>query len=133
MEEPACSSAILDYARRHDVTRIILGKPTHSRLRDRIRGSLLDEVVRGSGDIEVNLVSGDDGSSRPAEDPPRTDTPPDLTPYVWATAFVALSTVAVWLLRGPLALPGLVMLYLVVIAIVAVRFGRGYRLRDPGA
>jgi two-component system sensor histidine kinase KdpD len=38
------------------VTRIVIGKPTHSRLRDLVRGSLLDEVVRGSGEIDVHVI-----------------------------------------------------------------------------
>jgi two-component system sensor histidine kinase KdpD len=45
------SASLIDHARRHDVTRILVGKPTHSRWRDRLRGSIVDEVVRGSGDI----------------------------------------------------------------------------------
>jgi two-component system sensor histidine kinase KdpD len=53
------SEALLTYARRHNVTRIIIGKPTHSRLRDRLRGSLLDDVVRGSGEIDVHVINGD--------------------------------------------------------------------------
>jgi two-component system sensor histidine kinase KdpD len=38
---------ILAYAREHNVTRILVGKPTHPRWRDTLRGSLLDELVRG--------------------------------------------------------------------------------------
>lgn len=55
------AEAILAHARKQNVTRILLGKPTHSRLWDRIRGSLLDEIVRGSGDIDVVVSSGDAG------------------------------------------------------------------------
>src|SRR5262249_17488992 len=57
------SEAVLDYSRKHNVTRIVIGKPTHSRLRDLLRGSLLDEIVRGSGDIDVNVISGDLGAA----------------------------------------------------------------------
>ena len=35
---------LLAYARKHNVTRLIIGKPTHSRMLDRLRGSLLDEL-----------------------------------------------------------------------------------------
>jgi hypothetical protein len=61
------SEALLDTraAEQRDPHR--LGKPTHSRWRDRLRGSLVDDVVRGSGDIEVHVISGDDaGRPTPA-------------------------------------------------------------------
>jgi two-component system sensor histidine kinase KdpD len=53
------SSEILNYARRRNVTKIIIGKPTHPRWKDIIFGSMLDDIVRGSGDIEVYVISGD--------------------------------------------------------------------------
>ncbi len=53
------SEEILTYARRRNVTRIIIGKPTHPRWKDKFFGSPLDEIVRGSGDIDVYVISGD--------------------------------------------------------------------------
>ena len=40
---------ILAYARDHNVTRIVVGKAKRSRWRERLRGSLLDALVRSSG------------------------------------------------------------------------------------
>ena len=84
---PTWPSALLGYARKHNVTRIVVGKPTHSRLRDRLRGSLLDEVVRGSGDIDVHVISGDDDARR--REPharPRPAQRRVRARYVWAAA-----------------------------------------------
>ncbi len=53
------SEEILAYARRRNVSKIIIGKPTHSRWKDKLFGSPLDEIVRGSGDIDVHVISGD--------------------------------------------------------------------------
>ncbi|MBF0102504.1 MAG: sensor histidine kinase KdpD [Desulfobacterales bacterium] len=53
------SEEILNYARSRNVTKIIVGKPTHPRWKDKIFGSLLDEIVRGSGDIDVYAITGD--------------------------------------------------------------------------
>ena len=53
------SEEILTYARNRNVTRIIIGKPTHPRWKDKLFGSPLDEIVRGSGDIDVYVISGD--------------------------------------------------------------------------
>ncbi|MDB4929162.1 MAG: osmosensitive channel signal transduction histidine kinase [Myxococcaceae bacterium] len=117
------SAAILTYARKRDVTRIILGKPTHPRLRDLVRGSLLDEVVRGSGGIDVHVISGDAAEPRPPGGRPAAE--PDAAGYLLAALAVAIATGATWLARPLLALPDLSMIYLLVIIVVAVRYGRG--------
>ncbi|HYL29162.1 MAG TPA: universal stress protein, partial [Gemmatimonadales bacterium] len=59
------SEEILAYARDHNVTRVLVGKPTHSRWRDRLRGSVLDELVRASGAIDVYVITGDADEGRP--------------------------------------------------------------------
>lgn len=120
------SAALLDYCRQHNVTRIIIGKPTHSRLRDVLRGSLLDEVVRGSGDIDVHVISGDVGAA-PAPSPPRglkREVHIDWGAYGWAAGLVAVATAVSAIGRTVFALPDIVMLYLLAIMIVATRFGR---------
>ncbi len=53
------SEEILRYARMRNASKIIVGKPTHARWKDKLFGSPLDEIVRGSGDIEVYVISGD--------------------------------------------------------------------------
>ncbi len=53
------SEEVLTYARSRNVSRIIIGKPTHARWKDKLFGSPLDEIVRGSGDIDVYVISGD--------------------------------------------------------------------------
>ncbi len=53
------SEEILNYSRARNVTKIIIGKPTHPRWKDKVFGSVLDEIVRGSGDIDVYVISGD--------------------------------------------------------------------------
>ena len=118
------SAAVLEWARSHNVTRIILGKPTHSRLKDRLKGSLVDEIVRGSGDIDVQVISGDPESPGPRAEQPATPRSP------WA--FYGLSALAVAITTGIglpahrlLHLPDPEMLYLVTIMVVAAAFGRG--------
>jgi two-component system sensor histidine kinase KdpD len=119
------SQALLHYARRHNVTRIIIGKPTHPRIRDLLRGSLLDEVVRGSGDIDVHVISGDAGGSAPSKPDPRARPPIEPAGFAWAAALVGVATGVAYLGRTVVAPADLVMFYLLVIMIVAVAFGRG--------
>ncbi|MDQ7811888.1 universal stress protein, partial [Brevundimonas sp.] len=59
----SASGEILRYAREHNVTRIVVGKPTHRRWRDVLRGSFVSELVRGSGTIEVHFIAGDQGEA----------------------------------------------------------------------
>ncbi len=118
--------AVLGYARKHNVTRIVLGKPTHARIWDRLRGSLLDELVRGSGNIDVHVISGDD-EKVVTHDAPRDapGAPFELRPYVLATALVALMTAVGWGLREAFHVPDVEMLYLVAVMFAALRLGRG--------
>ena len=117
------SEVLLEHARQHSVTRIVIGKPTHSRWRDRLRGSLLDEVVRGSGEIEVQVTAGDDAPPPAA----RTQRTPASAWFEWigAAVLVGAATALGELGRGLAELPDLAMLYVLVIMAVALRGGRG--------
>ena len=51
------AEAIIDYAVRHNVTRIVVGKPTKSRWRELFRPPIVDQIIRLSGAIHVHVVS----------------------------------------------------------------------------
>jgi two-component system sensor histidine kinase KdpD len=116
------ADALLGFAREHNVTRIVAGKPTHSRWRDRLRGSLLDNLIRGSGTIEVHVIA-------PIEDgaPPRLPPVPTertgANAYVYAVGIIALVTIAGMFLLPYMTLADITMLYLIAIAIASL-FGR---------
>ena len=117
------SHVLLDYARRHNVTRIVIGKPTHAPWRDLLRGSLLDEVVRGSGEIEVHVTSGDEVREA-VEASPRVVPAPWIA-WLAAAALVGVTTAIASAGRAILELPDIAMLYLLAIMAVALRYGRG--------
>ncbi len=50
---------LLRYARAHEITRIVVGKPYRERWRQVLRSSLADELVRQSGSIGVFIVTAD--------------------------------------------------------------------------
>jgi two-component system, OmpR family, sensor histidine kinase KdpD len=90
---PRLSEEILKYARSRNVTRIIVGKPTHARWKDKLFGSPLDEIVRGSGDIDVYVISGDETEPhvhRRAEARPRSWRKRE---FIWGGLAVAACTV----------------------------------------
>ena len=119
------SEALLAYARRHNVSRILIGKPTHSRLRDRLKGSLLDDVVRGSGDIDVHVISGDGERGSRTARASEIKLSVNLGHYVASIALVGvtLGLAAFW--HSVLRLPDSEMLFLITVMVTAIWFGRG--------
>jgi two-component system, OmpR family, sensor histidine kinase KdpD len=49
---------ILSYARSHGVARIVIGKSGESRLASLLRGTIVDHLVRSSGDIDIYVMQG---------------------------------------------------------------------------
>lgn len=125
------SDPLLTYARRNNVARIILGKPTRFRLFDLLRGSTVTEIVRGSGDIDVHVISGDAAPEPTARDERQgravisPSSPIPWPKYGWAAALIALTTGLAALADGQLGIPDVEMLYLIAVMIAAIRFGRG--------
>jgi len=118
------AAELLAYARARNVTKIIVGKPARARWRDRLRPSLVDEVVRGSSGIDVHVISGEPGADSPA--PPRLPQRTSRLPaYAAALGVVALTTLVCLALATLVERSNLVMLYLLATLFVAMRFGRG--------
>lgn len=111
------------FARSRNVTRIVVGKPTHPSWRDWLRPSFLDQVVRLSGDIEVDVISGE-RSSRARHVAPRGHerrfTSGGMAASVVATS---VATVLAKLVLGTAQLADVVMLYLLTIVLVSLRWG----------
>ncbi len=118
------ADAVLDFARRKNVTRIVLGKPRHPRWRDRLRGSLVDEVIRGSGDIEVHVLSGSDGEAPPSAAPTRREERAPAGEYARATGIIGLTTGVAAAVRALLEVPDVEMLFLLGVMIVSLSSGR---------
>ena len=117
------SEEILNYARSRNVTKIIVGKPTHPRWKDKLFGSMLDEIVRGSGDIDVNVISGDITAPSRVSQP---KTAPSKTPAKeWITSIfgVALCTVIAVLMLPYFTLVDIAMVYILGVVVVASRTG----------
>ena len=116
------------YARARNVTKIVLGKPTHPRWRDFVFPSFLEEIVRSSGDIDVYVISGDEAAATA----PRAEQgrPPTIHPraYVASVATVVAATGIAWALFGRRQLADVVMVYLLGIIVVSMRFGFGASL-----
>ena len=49
---------ILAFARSHNITRIVMGKPSRPKWIDLFTGSPVDDLIRQSGDIDVYVITG---------------------------------------------------------------------------
>lgn len=115
---------VVTFARSRNVTRVIVGKPTHAAWRDRFRRSFLDRLVRASGDIDVHVLTGDVVEARPTPRPV-AKAPAAVIGIASSAAAVGLATVISHAVFGPGQLPDVVMLYLLVVVLVALRWGLG--------
>lgn len=119
------AETMVRYARQHNVTKIVAGKPLRSRWQEWLHGSVIDQIIRTSGDIDVYVISGGPATG-PREallawtiphSPPRA--------YVVSTALVALMTLLGYLVSPFLDPTNLVMPYLLAVVIAATSLGRG--------
>ena len=103
----------------------MVGKPAHGRWRDRLTGSLLDAIVRDSGEVDVYIISGERGDSLEPARPPAPRRVAKPLQYLWSGAVVAFCTLLCRAMLGRFDRSNLVMVYLLGVAFVASRYGRG--------
>lgn len=115
--------ALLAVARAREVSRLLVGRPTHPRLRDRLRGSMLDELLRAAEGIEVLVTSEGDAPPRARERSPAA--PAGWGEYALALGVVLLASGLGRLLGGVFELVDHAMLHLLAIVLVASRVSRG--------
>lgn len=117
------SEALLSYAKSRNVTKIVIGKPSGPLWKRAVRRSLIDDVIEGSGDIEILAIRGDPGPppSAVVRGPAPEGTGRE---FLFSAAAVALCTLLSLLLRPVLAATNLVMVYLLGVVWVSRRSGK---------
>ena len=113
------SEEVLNYARTRNVSKIIVGKPTHPRWKDKLFGSFLDEIVRGSGDIDVYVITGDESGPLPRARLSAVKKRPRKTEWIIALLSVAACTVVAAAMFPYFELVDLVMVYLLGVVFTA--------------
>jgi two-component system sensor histidine kinase KdpD len=109
---------ILRFAHSRNVTSIIVGKPIKERWKEICFGSVVDELIRRSGSINVYVVS---GGASPKERLKKQQEAPTYLPKDFAigAGFVLLSTALSYVLYPILPHENVVMIYLLGIALCA--------------
>jgi two-component system sensor histidine kinase KdpD len=120
------ANTVLEYARQHNVTRIIIGKTLRPRWQEFVFGSVVDQLIHNSGHIDVYVISSDkDIPKAPpvSQDPLLPATPP--WDYVDSLTLVVAVTIFGWLFHPIISPVNQLMFYL--LAVVVIAFKRGLR------
>lgn len=115
---------VLRFARRENITQIVVGRSRASLFRRLLRRSLTDEIVRRSHDIAVHVVMSQ--GTKPS--PERRARPRSAPLDFWIGMSAALASVALavslgYLLERWLRLPNLSMVFLIPVIFCAAKFG----------
>lgn len=112
------------YARRHNVTKILIGKPLRKRLSELWSGTVVDRLIRLSAEIDVYVIN---RSARPAASAPAVSVKKHFRPsdYARTLLLIGAATGVGYLTRDRFEATNLVMFYLAAVVASAVFFGRG--------
>src|SRR5439155_5939252 len=121
------ADTLLDLARYRNVTKIVVGKTAIPWWRRLFKKTVVDDLLEKSGEIDVYVIRGEGVS--PIEDPGsgrRLCSPIPWGNYVATAGVVALCGMLGWVSRArELDKANIVMIFLLGVAYVAARFGRG--------
>lgn len=120
------SEELLNYSRQRNITKIVLGKPSEPRWKEFLFGSIVNDIARRSGEIDLYVISTTDILD---ETPPKAgrDTHPleaRRKGFLEATLLVAIFTIVCHFLLNKLDRTNLIMLYLIVVLWIAYKYGR---------
>jgi len=116
--------AVLEYAHKNNITKVVVGKPLRPRWQELLKGSIVDQLIYASGDIDVYVISAREGLFNPML-PKEWQPHRPLGRYLFALSLVLVSTLLGISIRGDLEPTNLVMLYLASTVISAIFLGRG--------
>jgi two-component system sensor histidine kinase KdpD len=141
LSSPAMSEAILKLASERNVTKIMMGKPSRRGWRRFALGSVVDTLIAEAHNINIYLL-GSPHKPGEAEDElrlaeRRKEVLPGLLQrskarkkgyylgYLWAAGATLISAVLAKLMHGRFEQSNLAMIFLLGVALIASRFGRG--------
>ncbi|MFN8482381.1 MAG: sensor histidine kinase KdpD [Anaerolineae bacterium] len=112
---------LVRYARSRNVTEVMIGKSDRSRWREVFAGSIVNDLIRLSGSIDVYVIT--DQDKRAAA--PTRPSPRQLDGYVMSTLAVVVAALVARVLDDVLTLPNLSMIFLAAVLLSATMWGLG--------
>jgi two-component system sensor histidine kinase KdpD len=119
---------LINFAQANNVTHIIIGKSTRSRWFEIMRGSVVHDLVRRSGNITVHVIAGEEESPSGPANKPAVQTaarPEPFNPrlYLMSLLIVAIGLGAAELIQPWFGIENVVLVFLTAVVVVAVRYG----------
>jgi len=124
MPGESVADTVMNFAHEHNITKIIAGKPYRPRLTEMLRGSVIDQIMRESGSIDVYVVSGESIITKKST-PGGMPIHRPLWRYAVSVLLVVILTLAGLPLKSVLDPTNLVMIYLLGVVLSAIYLGRG--------
>ena len=118
------AQALIDYAVKNNVTKIVVGKPSKPRWREFLRQPLVDQIIRLSGSIDVHVVSIAEEQKAHPKAAPGPKAPVPWVGYLKSLVLVLATSLLAEPARHFLAPTNLVMIYLLAVVLAATRLGR---------
>ncbi|MBX9724310.1 MAG: DUF4118 domain-containing protein, partial [Candidatus Obscuribacterales bacterium] len=115
---------LIKCALQYNASKIVIGKPARTRLQELINGSVVDEVIRNSGAIDVYVITGEGGTHQ-ARQSARAKKKTPMRQYISAIIIVVLTTLVARCMLPYFELANIVMIYLLGVLVISVRYGRG--------
>jgi two-component system sensor histidine kinase KdpD len=113
--------AVIDYARKHKITKVIVGRPTRPRWREWLRGSFVDQLLRRSKEIDVYVVS--EENAKKEKTIPSQSVRVPWRSYLTSLLLVAGATGASEIALEFLSSTNMIMFYLLAVVVAALRLG----------
>ena len=118
------AESVLEYARANNITQIVIGKSRRSRWFELLHGSVVDALVRQSGNIGIQVLAADAAASDKAARGESAPLPPfQPTHYALAALLVALATAIGFFFDRQIDLPNISMIFIPVVLYSAIRHG----------
>jgi two-component system sensor histidine kinase KdpD len=114
--------AVIDYARKHQISKIIVGRPTRSSWRGGMRGSVVDQILRKSPEMDVYVVS-DAGKAKGENNYSLRSSPVPWRSYLTSLLLVAAASLASGIALRFLTPTNMIMFYLLAVVVAALRLG----------
>lgn len=118
------ADSVIHFAHDHNITKIVAGKPFRPRWYEILRGSVIDQIIRESGTIDVHVVSGS-STTVPITKIKSERSYKEFWRYGFGFLLIIGVTLFGKLVDQFLDPTNLVMVYLLAVVIAAVYLGRG--------
>ncbi len=119
------TDVVMNFCHQQNITKIVAGRAYRPRWKEYFKNSVIDEIIRRSGRIDVYVVSDDQNSLEHIQPQVHFKMNRDLMRYLGSIGLVGIATLISLLIHPALDTTNLVMIYLAAVVLSAVYLGRG--------